>query len=492
MTTPTEPLAEVLARAEWAVPAVGAGDIAGWPAGTVERLERLGLLAEVGPAEAFACDACGLDHVELVQWARAEGVEPRAYIPCPAERVVWVDRRALRRWAVRAPVLAERVAAAVGAAGAAAERVPGRVWKLGTVRAAGRAATAFLAAGLARADGAAVVEMVPELRAATALVLVPAAVPPPAVWAADRAPVVLVLTDLLSLGPDGLTADRELLSSALAPAGRPVPKVAARTFPTPRGATWEQVVLAVAERHLRVRVGERVEQFTFAEAGFADRRAADAPDELWALLGVLARYGGEIPTGDAVRMKPAKLKQKVGVLRDRLRALLVLDADPFRPTRPGQPYRARFTIRRDGPLTFPTPPGAGWDDLTLTEAATGLDVAVTADARGVALEFADEGREGQWAGTVERGERHARYTLADLGLTDAAGDPTPAGAALVALLRTGGRLPRPERAPELLALGQALARFFQLDAPPLDFDRKRGIWVTRFEAASVVPVSDRS
>lgn len=485
------PLTDLLTRAEWAEPAFDAADVAPWPPGTVERFVGLELLAPLDPVPTFACDACGADHVERVRWLAVEGAAPRAYIPCPEEGRVWVNPAALRRWAVRAPALAHALAPAVGASGAVTERVQGRVWKLGAVRAGGRVWVALLAVGLARPDAAAVVEAVPEVRAPNALVFVPATVPPDAVWAADRAPVVVALTDLLALGPTGLTADRELLASAVTPSGRPVPKGAGRSFPIPPGTAWEQVALTVEEHHVRVQVGEVLQRFGFAEAGFGDDRADNAPDQLWTLLGLLARRRGTLGTGDAGTTKPGKLKQKVGALRTRLRALVGIESDPFHKNRKGEPYRARFAIRADNGAAFPTPPGATWDDVSLTETADGIGIAVTADTRGVGSEFDDEGTSRR-VGTVETRERHSSRTLADLGLTEPDGTPTPAGAALVALLRARGRLKGRKNTPGLIVLGKALTRFFGIDDPPFTFDPTHGMWVARFEAESVVPPPDRS
>ncbi len=462
-----------------------------WPAGVIARLEQLGLLVPLSPATVFSCDACGFDHAELVQWQLDAGTGPRVSIPCPHVGVVPVDPAALRRWAVRLPAIASAVGTALGATGGTTERAPSRVWKLGTIRTGGRVWVGFLAAGLTRADGAAVIESVPELRAANALVFVPAAVPPTAVWSADRAPTVVPLTDLLHLGATGLTTDREFLTSALPADTRPSAQEATRTFSAPPNATWEQVALIVEDHHVRVRVGDVVERFGFAEAGFADRRAKGAPDDLWGLLGLLARFRGVLGTGDTVGTKPGGLRQKIGTLRARLRALVGIEADPFHPNRKGHPYRARFAIWRDGPLTFPTPPGTTWDDLTLSETRAGIRISVTAESRSVTREFDDEGV-ARRTGSVETGERQFTHSLADLGLEVGDGEPAPAGTALLNLLRAGGRLARSRNAPELLALGKALSRFFGIDDPPLTFDPARARWVARFEAESLVPPSERS
>ncbi|QJW92573.1 hypothetical protein FTUN_0069 [Frigoriglobus tundricola] len=182
----------------------------------------------------------------------------------------------------------------------------------------------------------------------------------------------------------------------------------------------------------------------------------------------------------------------MSALRDRLQALVGRDDDPFHPNRPGQPYRARFTIRRAGPATFPTPPGATWGAVSLTETGPGVvEAAVTTRGRGVARVRGDgPGDRGRWEGTTQDDERRLRYTLRDLGMTGPDGAPT-AGASLVAVLRAGGRLARSAGDKGMLALSGALARFFQLDDPPFTFDPKRGQWVAQFEATSTVPAPDR-
>ncbi len=300
------------------------------------------------------------------------------------------------------------------------------------------------------------------------------------------------LCDLLTPGPNGLVADRDALGSAVTPARRPVPKGPRHVFPTTTGTTWEQITLTVEDHHLRVQVGTTVETFGFTEAGFEDRREKGTPDELWVLLGVLARFRGELGTGDPISTKSGALKSKVSALRDRLRTLLALEGDPFHPSRRGRPYRTRFTIRRAGLATFPTPPGATWDDLTITETvAGGIEVGVTTEVRGADFVSGADGDGARWAATTGTGDRLLGYTLADLGLTGPDGTPTPAGAALVAVLRAGGRFECRPNDPAVLALGAALTRFFPLDGPPFTFDPKRHVWVATFEAASLRSASDR-
>jgi hypothetical protein len=349
-----------------------------------------------------------------------------------------------------------------------------------------------VAVGLTRPDAAAVVERVPELLAQNALLLVPFAPPRRAIWSAGHPPVVVPIVDVLSLGADGLVVDRPALDSAVTPGTTTPPKTPTRVFPTPPRATWEQVHLTVEDHHLRVRVGEVVERFGFAEAGFGERRKKGVPDHAWRTLTLLARFGGTLGSGDRITTKKGEVKQAVSVLRGRLKTLLGIEADPFHVTAKGQPYRARFTVRLGSGMSFPTPPGASWDDVSVTEVGPGvLDVSVGTPGREVVFIPSDDSPGGRPEVAATPDERRGQYTLADLGLVAPDGGPTPAGDALIALLRSAGRLCGRPADPAVLALGPALSTFFGLDESPIDYDRPRRAWVARFEAQSVVPGADR-
>lgn len=195
----TDPLRTWLAAADGPDPVIDAAERARQPPGAWDPLDRLGVLAETGRAESAACDGCGLDHVEPVTWVEAPGRLARAFIACPEAGRVLIPPDRLRRWVVEVSRLARLLADALGATGGVAERVPSRVWRLGRVQAGGRAWPAFLAVGLARSDAAGVVALVPELTSPSALVLVPTSVPPLVVWGTAGGPVVVPLTDLVTL-----------------------------------------------------------------------------------------------------------------------------------------------------------------------------------------------------------------------------------------------------------------------------------------------------
>lgn len=422
----------------------------------------------------MACPACDAHHVELVQWVRAPGLAPRAFVPCPENGSVRIDVEALRQWSVRPLALAALVASALGAPGGVSEPVPGRVWKLGTVRAGGGPRAAFLALGATRPDAPEAFARVPELTLPNALVLV-STVPPSQVWGA-RAPAVVPLADALAVGTSGL----ELVPGALevfAAVLAPVRKGPVRTFPAPAGATWDDVALTVEDLRLHVSACGEARTFGFAEAGFEDRRTKNAPDAVWVLLRVFARCRGtlaprDLSPADRLTTKPGALKARVGKLRAALSALIGIEGDPFHPTGRGKPYRARFMVKLGGAVTCALPAGATWDDLTLTGTATGVEVSVTADGRGTA--FADDGTR---AGCTDATEREFAYTFDEMGCSERA------ERALRAVLAGRGRVTRPTDDADLLALGAALTAFFGLsDAPPFEYDRPRGQWVATFEA----------
>lgn len=478
----TAPLADLMGWADDPDPVFSPDDVARWPAGAIDRLVAAGVVVEAGPATAVRCPGCDRDHVEPVRWVGS--ADGRAFVTCPEAGLVRVNSALLRRWAVRLTGLARAAAAAVGVADEPAEVVSGRVWRLGPVRVAGRAWVGFLAVGLDRPDGEQIVAATPELSAAHALVFVPALAPRPGVWPSDRRPPVVRLADVWTLGPAGLVADRSVLHSLLTPGDRP-PVPVDPILTVPSGTTWEQVAIAVDDHHLTVRAGGVVRRVGFVEAGFEDGRRAGVPDARWALLRMIAQQGGVLDTGDAIRTKRGAMKQAVSALRSRLRALLGVAGDPFYPNRKTAAYRTRFTIRAGAGPGFPTPPGATWGDITLTAAGPdSVRVAVRTTTVGVAFVPADDrDAPDRHEAVTADGERGGRYGLADLGLVGADGRPTPAAAALAAVLRSGGRVDRSEGDPGMLALGKALTVFFHLADPPFDFRPARS-WAARFGVGS--------
>lgn len=460
------PLTTLLSRAEWPDPVLDAEAVAGWPAGALDRLLAPGLVADAGYAGSAACDACGADHVEPVQWVHVAGLPPRAFIGCPDYGPVRLDPAVLRRWAVRLPGLAARVAEAGGFAGGVAEVRPGRAWRLGKTQLGGRPWVAYLARGLGWPDAATLLAEVPALRTAGAVVLVPAVVPRAEVWGGGPAPPVVPLADLLALTDGGVTFDRAFLAAGVgSTTTQAAGKARSVTFPTPAGVAWVGVALAVGPEELTARAGGVTRRYRFADIGFADGRKADSPDRVWALLRLLAAHAGVLPSRpDGGAGVPDRIKQTVRELNRRLRALFQLDDPPVTHDPKAKEYRTRFTVARADAATVTVPPGTGWEDITLTEVAGGV-VQVTVDGPG-----------GPWS---------RRHPLRGLGLADAHDAPDTAGRALLDVLRAGGTVRRRPTDRGMLGLHRRLADLLGLP-DPFAIDPAAGRWAARFAAASRV------
>lgn len=455
-----------------------------WPAGERERWTALGILAETAPAQSLVCDACGHGHVECVRIVDVPNRPRRWFISCPEEGPIRVDPERLRQWAVRGDRLAGRIAEAGGFAGGMTVLEPGRVWRLGKATLGGRAVVAYLARGLGWPDAADLVARVPALRSANTVVLVPAAVPRSTIWGGSTAPPVVPLTDLLDPAEDGFRFDRDLLAGSIPNAHPTATSELIETFPTPAGTTWADLELVVEDEHLRATMGGTARRFHLSTIGFADRRKKTAPDRVWTLLRLFAEHRGVIPScpGQAVAV-PDRVKQVVLELGQRLQAIFQLDGRPIRHVSKSKEYRAGFSIASTSRPRFPTPPGAGWEDLILTELPGGrLEVTVEGIERSPAFDAASE----TWDQSESSTSWSRRYTLRELGLADEHDAPTPLGRALVDLLRNRGALGKSIAERDKLDLNRWLSDFFGLP-DPFEIHPKTDRWVVRLTVASQVP-----
>lgn len=474
MTTLTT---ELFSRIESSDPTFDADAVARWPAGWLDRLTGLGLLAKTTPAESVRCDACGHDHVESVLWIDVPGLPRRAFVPCPEYRSVRVDPARLDRWAVRFDRLAELIADAGGFAGGVTEVVPERVWRLGKTAFGLRSVVAYLIRGSGWADAPDLVTRTPALQTAGTAVLVPAVHPLRAVWGSEIAPPVAALTDLLELDEAGVRFDRGLLASGFPALERAAANAPTATFSTPTGAEWGDVRLKVGSEHVEITVGKVARRFHFAEVGFADGRTAAKSDRVWALLRLFAARGGTVPSrsGGGAGV-PDRIKQTVATLNNRLQTLLQLDERPVQHVAKKNEYRARFSIRPAETAQFPMPTTAEWDDLSVAALADGR-VEITVDAVEIGTAFDAEARASHptaSAGTVSR-----RYSLRELTLADEHDTPTPVGRTLLVLLRHRGRLDKSVRERDKLALRAWLGDFFGLDEP-FRVEPNADLWVAKF------------
>jgi hypothetical protein len=127
-----------------------------------------------------------------------------------------------------------------------------------------------------------------------------------------------------------------------------------------------------------------------------------------------------------------------------------------------------------------------WDSVSFTEVREGY-VRVTVDVCEEFVTFeAGEGVNGRWEGAQGEGKLERDYDLRILGLADAVGHPNAAGEAFLEVLRHGGKVTRPDDDDAMLALGQLLTGFLQIQHPPFQFVKARGVWSALFDANSLV------
>lgn len=94
-------IAELTNRVRAGLNVVTGDDVAGWPNGLLEQFVVDGILKPVANAKSIACDACGDDHVEPVQFVEAPPGSPlRAYTTCPENGRIQVPLDRLRCWRV--------------------------------------------------------------------------------------------------------------------------------------------------------------------------------------------------------------------------------------------------------------------------------------------------------------------------------------------------------------------------------------------------------
>jgi hypothetical protein len=466
-----------------------ADELARWPDGLVDRLVERRILREANTATVVVCDACAGDHVEEVFWVESPlGSVPRAYHSCPEAGRVPVPAERLRRWAIDFNGLATCTAAALSTAGEVAEVVPSRAWLLGKTTLSGSPRELFLLRGLSWPDGQRILDQARRLGTAVQPVgLLLGEAPPGLVWPADQPPL-LSLSAVLSWDEAGIVADRAALATALPHSKGKKPARLVTPFPTPAGASWEDIQIQVAGDRLLVNVRGRSRKLTFQEAGFEDQRRKATPDRLWGLLRVFALCGGVVPF-DSDHLLPAQrtnLKQNISQLGKRLRHLFQLEDQPFRDSRKTKRYVARFALGSEEGVRFPVPAGVTWDSVSLTEIREGY-VRVTVDVCEDFVTFeAGEGANGRWEGAQREGTLQRDYDLRVLGLADAVGHPNPAGEAFLEVLRNGGKVNRPDDDDAMLTLGHSLTGFLQIQHPPFQFVKARCVWSALFDASSLV------
>ena len=454
---PGDALAEFWKLASVHRPVVGAGDAAWWPEGALAQLTGLGLLTPVKHARSVPCDACHDGHSAEVVFI--DSVPPRAYLCCPVAGRVEVPAERLRQWAPNFLRLADLVADALGLAGGVQEVVPSRAWVLGLGNVLGEQRLVVMAVGLGRPDGQAVFDKVARPNSLPpVLILVPESITLPLAYPA--AVKVANLPTLVRVEGGRLVAATTALAGPK-PSRRAKPRTAAVGFPTPSGADWKDVTLTLTGNRLRVQVATTRREYDFDAAGFEDNRARGKPNRQWSILKAFATGGGTLTVADAEQAD--NVKQQISQLGKTLRGILHIDGTPFKKVRRESAYTSAVRIVCHDTVSFVSPAGATWDDVTITEVAAGR----------VRVE-------------VETGGKVAtrELDLRDLGLLGSTGKPRVVGRTLLDVLRAGGRFAAPDTDVGMLDLGKYLTELLGIDGPPFAYSTTARTWMAVFEAVS--------
>ncbi len=318
-----------------------------WPDGDLELIVDLGLLREMVPAKSVVCDGCEEACIENVVYIDGpKKGQVRAYIVCRNRDDIGrieVPLERLKRWIVDLVRLGATVKELVGADGRMEEVIRDRLWWLGNAHLNNQRVEIFLAFGATWPDAREMFAGAGRLKeCAFPLVFVLSDVAAAFPIALDGQ--MLSLLRLMSLQRDGLVMDMEEIGRAVAKSRARRGK-ALEPFPTPRGATWEQVAIEfVSEIAVKITAGSVVQHRTYDEMGFADSRGTGNPPNVqWELLRQFAKGGGSLRHGDSTALVGGS-KKKVSDLRKLLKRLFGLSDDPFKLYRTEGGYETRFVI----------------------------------------------------------------------------------------------------------------------------------------------------
>jgi hypothetical protein len=137
--------------------------------------------------------------------------------------------------------------------------------------------------------------------------------------------------------------DGLLSPHALLPGGRPRP---VKRFPPLEGLRWQDVTMTfLSGDSVEISAQGTRATFMFSDMDFVDGRRKDRPDMNWVLLQEMAAQGGELDWSKTIS---AKLRNnasaKISKIRDRLKAVLGIDDDPFEPYRRAKGYKPKFKL----------------------------------------------------------------------------------------------------------------------------------------------------
>jgi hypothetical protein len=340
----SDPLSVVWDRADIEDAVINGDEVLAWPAGWLECLERAGLVRPIESATCVSCDACEAGHVEDVVCIESPpGTPMRAYIVCPTVGRVNVPLERLLQWRIDFQGLARAVAGGLSLSGCVEEVVPDRIWSLGRTTIAGQSRGLFLGRGLVRPDAADIVGGARRvLPSQNSVVLVAGELPARELW--GGAALVAAPLKLLTTITDGvLVVDRGLLEDLVVGKRQHASQLQVAYFPTPAGATWEDVKIRFRDGHtVSIRVLGQEGVLTYAQMGMASRKNAE-PTVQWKLLKAFAEGRGTL-TWTSSHADRRNQKRRENLARD-LRAFFRIEGDPIAITDDGRGWRVILELR---------------------------------------------------------------------------------------------------------------------------------------------------
>lgn len=335
-----DPARVLLDRLERPAP-ITADAVRPWPEGTLDQLLRQGVLVRGETARGVFCEHCDEACWVEPRVRRLPNGGPTLVHPCvgPAMGGLLTFRSdRLHTWHLSVGALARVLGQGLDLVGVAEERLTDRVWWLGERRTEGRR-DVFLLAGL---EGDPVDSGTAQVvRGLAPIALLARGAP------AGLAAEVIPLHDLMSVGPTGVTVDRERFDARVRP---PRPrKASVRPFALPTDAVWERLVVEVVDReHVLLRYGEREESRSYIEFGFMDGRSKPTnprPSELWTYFLGLADDDGRITWQS--KGASLKLRDRVRELREKLFEVFpIAEGTPIADYSKRKAYETTFTLRR--------------------------------------------------------------------------------------------------------------------------------------------------
>jgi hypothetical protein len=175
------------------------------------------------------------------------------------------------------------------------------------------------------------------------------------------------------------------------------------------------------------------------------------------------------------------MQKHIGILRRRLQTVFPIQGDPIRCDRAEERYQCAFHLKQMAESGLALDHGTAWIDVRIAELPGARIQFQTKDKEIFAARMGG-GEQGRQREAAERMvATQWDYSLEAMGMTRGNGQITEEGRALLAMLRSGGRLQRPGDDLAILRLGERLRAWSGIEDNPFQFAAAGGLWVARFE-----------